>query len=282
MTKPVLPFVETMITQACNISCSGCTNYSDLVHSGYLTWQQGRAELLPWLDRVDIPDFGILGGEPLMNPDVRNWITGLRELMPQSQLRFTTNGLLLDQNIDIVDLLADVGNCVFKITVHVNNSKLEDTIQHIMSRFEWEPVTEYGIARYKTKNNFRFQINRPAQFTKSFVGTYRNMQPHSNTPADAFEICNQQSCPLLFNGKLYKCSTSGLLSPVLERFGWPNRDSWQPYLQSGVAVDCSDSELQQFLNNFGKPHAICSMCPSKQNTESILEHYSNVSKKKYV
>ena len=44
--KPVLPFVEIMITQACNISCTGCTNYSDLVHKGYLTWEQGQAEIL--------------------------------------------------------------------------------------------------------------------------------------------------------------------------------------------------------------------------------------------
>ena len=110
--KLVLPFVETMITQACNISCEGCTNYSDLVHNGYQTWEQGRAELEPWLERLDIPDFGIIGGEPLMNPGVRRWITGVRDLLPRSQLRFTTNALLLERNFDIVDLLAGVGNCV--------------------------------------------------------------------------------------------------------------------------------------------------------------------------
>lgn len=282
MSKPVLPFVETMITQACNISCTGCTNYSDLVHSGYLTWEQGRAELLPWLERVTIPDFGILGGEPLMNPDVRNWIVGLRDLLPNGQLRFTTNALLLDRNFDIVDLLADVGNVVFKIAVHEQNSQLEEVIQRVMSKYDWEPVVEYGVSRYRTKNNFRFHVRRPDVFYKTFRGTYENMLPHNSVPAQAFEICCQQTCPLLYQGRIYKCSTAGLLQHVLDRFGRPNWEQWQSYITSGIGPDCTDNELKEFLNNFGKPHSICGQCPTRNNTESTIIHLDNVSRKKYV
>lgn len=280
--KPVLPFVETMITQACNISCAGCTNYSDLTHSGYLTWEQGRAELEPWLDRVDIPDFGILGGEPLMNPDVRNWIIGLRKLLPTSQLRFTTNALLLERNFDIVDLLADVGNVVFKIAVHERNPQLEQVIQRVMDKYVWEPVVEYGVSRYRTDNNFRFHVRRPEKFYKTFVGNYETMQPHNSDPAQAFEICCQQTCPLLYKGRIYKCSTGGLLQDVLSRFSTINIDQWQPYLHPGIAPDCSEQELQDFLDNFGKPNSICGQCPTKQTVGSTLIHLDNVSRKKYI
>jgi hypothetical protein len=280
--KLVLPFVETMITQACNISCEGCTNYSDLVHNGYQTWEQGRAELEPWLERLDIPDFGIIGGEPLMNPGVRRWITGLRDLLPHSQLRFTTNALLLERNFDIVDLLASVGNCVLKITVHMNNPELDNMIQQIMSKFTWEPVCEHGINRFKTVNNFRFQINRPKIFTRSFQGTYKNMSPHNNVPEDAFDVCSQKTCPLLYKGKIYKCSTSALLADTLARFDWPNSEQWQPYLVPGLTANCDDEELQQFIGNFNQPHAMCAMCPSQKNTDSFLIHYDHVSKKKHV
>ena len=68
--KLVLPFLETMLTQACNLSCTGCTNYSDLRYSGYVKWADGKRDLEQWLDRIDIPDFGLMGGEPLMNPEV--------------------------------------------------------------------------------------------------------------------------------------------------------------------------------------------------------------------
>ena len=278
--KPVLPFVEIMITQACNLSCNGCTNYSDLVHNGYLTWEEGRAQLEPWLERVDIPDFGILGGEPLMNPRVRDWIRGLRELMPTSQIRFTTNGLLLEKNFDIVDLLAEVGNCVFKIAIHERNNELEQVIQRVFDRFEWEPVVEYGVDRYKTGNNMRFHVRRPDYFHKTFIGPYTDMRPHSNDPAEAFDICCQKTCPLIHEGKIYKCSSNGLLTDTLTKFKYPNRELWEPYLYEGLSADCTAAELQEFLDNFGKPHQMCGMCPTKADASSVLFHLDNVSRVK--
>jgi len=275
----ILPFVETMITQACNISCTGCTNYSDLKHSGYVTWDQGREQLVPWLERVHIPDFGIFGGEPLINPEVREWIWGVRGIMPQSQIRFTTNGLLLDRNFDIVDLMAEIGNCVLKITVHVNSTDLENTINSVMKRYTWEPIREYGIDRYVTENGFKFQVNRPQTFVKTFRGQYSNMSPYDNLPQSAFENCCQQTCPLLYQGRLFKCSTSGLLDDVLSKFNYPNHDSWAPYIQDGLESNCSDQDLIDFIDNFGQPNSMCRMCPSKADSAEVL-HFDNVSTRK--
>jgi organic radical activating enzyme len=282
MSKPILPFVEIMVTQSCNLSCHGCTNYSDIAHKGYLTWEQGRREIEPWLERVIIPDFGILGGEPLMNPDIRNWIRGLREILPNSQIRFTTNGILLAQNFDIVDLLHEIENVVFKIAVHEHNTELEGTIQQVLDKFEWQEVVEFGVKRFKTTNNFRYHIRRPDVFYKTFVGPYQDMRPHDSNPADAFDICCQQTCPLLYNGKLYKCSTNGLLADTLSKFNNPNYTDWEPYLIDGLLPTCNNEQLEQFLNNFGKPHAVCRSCPTLKDTASSIIHLENVSRKKLI
>jgi len=279
-TKPVLPFVEMMVTQACNLSCHGCTNYSDLAHSGYLTWEEGKDQILPWLERVDIPDFGILGGEPLMNPGIIDWLTGLRKLMPDTQIRFTTNGLLLHKNLEILDIMQDLGNIVFKIAVHENNTDLENIIQKVFDRFAWEPVAEFGIDRFKTKNNLRFYVRRPDIFYKTYLGTYDNMRPHNSDPVQAIEICCQRYCPLLYKNKIYKCSTGGLLEETLSRFGFPNREEWAPYIPKGLSLDCSDNELSDFLDNFGKPDTICGQCPTAKDTGSAIIHLENVSRKK--
>lgn len=279
MTKPILPFVEMMVTQTCNLSCHGCTNYSDLVHKGYLTWEEGKREIEPWLSRVDILDFGILGGEPLMNPDIRNWIVGLRELMPEAQIRFTTNGLLLEDNFDIVDLMHQAGNFVFKIAVHRQDERLERVIKRVEEKFNWEPVFEYGISRFKTTNDFRFYVRRPEVFYKTYKNSYADMMPHNNNPVEAFDVCCQQTCPLLYQGKLYKCSTAGLLKDTLNKVGNPNISAWSPYIQTGVAVDDNDG-LTAFLNNFGKPNSICKMCPTRGDAASVIHHISNVSIKK--
>lgn len=279
MNKLILPFVETMITQTCNLGCAGCTNYSDLKHSGYVTWEQGKQQLLPWRNRVEILDFGIIGGEPLINPQAKQWISGIREMFPLAQIRFTTNGLLLSKNLDIIDLAAEIGNIVFKIGVHVTDAELENNIDYILQKFKWEPVVEYGIRRYKTSNDFRFQISRPDIFWKTFKNDYASMEPHDSNPANAFEICCQKTCPLLYQGKIYKCSTSGLLKDVLNRFGNPNYNKWKPFLVEGIAPDCSSNELEMFIENFGKPHSICKQCPESTNSESKILHKLNVVRK---
>lgn len=281
LSKPILPFAEIMVTQACNISCAGCTNYSDLPHKGFLTWNEGREQILPWLDRVSIPDFGIIGGEPLLNPDIKQWIVGIRKLLPSAQIRFTTNGLLLEKHLDILDLCSDVGNVVFKITKHLDDTKLDKLIQIIFDKFNWEPVIEFGINRWRTNNDLRLQINSPAVFVKTFVGEYRNMKPHNSDPDEAFKICCQKTCPLIYQGKLYKCSTTALLEDVLSRFDQPNLTEWEKYLHKGLSPDCSESDLNNFIQNFGQPHSMCSQCPTEQDTESHLVHFNNVSFKKY-
>lgn len=252
MTKPVLPFLETMITQACNISCQGCTNYSDLKHSGYVPWSVGKHWIESWLDRIDISDFGIMGGEPLINPEYLQWVQGCRQLLPHAQLRFTTNGLLLHKHPDLLAQLIDLGNVVFKISVHVNDSTLEQQIKKIFNSRNWQPTLEFGIQRWSTDNNTRFQINRPLKFIKTFKGSYANMTPHNSNPIDAFDLCIQKTCPLLYQGKIFKCSTAGLLQPILTRFNNAN-PQWEPYIDHGIANDCTDSELAEFLDNFGNP-----------------------------
>jgi hypothetical protein len=277
MPKPTLPFLETMVTQVCNLSCEGCTNYSDQRHSGYVPWAQGRSEIEPWLDRISISDFGIMGGEPLINPEIESWLLGSRNLMPSAQLRFTTNGLLLHKWPRLLPLLHDIGNCVFKITVHVNDLALEQAIEKIFSQYHWEPVREYGIDRWRTTNNLAFQINRPSHFLKTFQGPYHSMAPFNSSPEAAFDACVQKTCPLLYQGRIYKCSTSALLQDTLDRYNRPNWTEWEPLIQSGIAPDSEDVEIENFINNFGRPHAQCKQCPTAQ--QPLLNHAVTVFKK---
>lgn len=275
MAKFQLPFVEMMVTQFCNLSCVGCSNYADLKHTGYVPWQSGRGEIESWLPRMDIKEFGIMGGEPLINPELKQWIRGLRELLPTSPIRFSTNGELLDKHLDVVETAHEAGNFVFKITVHQYSERVEAVIAKIFSMYKWEPVREFGINRYQTTNGLKFQINRPQTFIKTYRNNYDNMRPFDSNPADSFAICIQQTCPLMLNGRMYKCSTLGGLEDVLKRFDITD-PSWDPYRNQYITPNSSDSDIQAFINNFGQPHRVCRMCPSSKDPESVILHYNNV------
>jgi len=282
MHKPVLPFLETMVTQACNLSCVGCTNYSDVPHKGYVSWADLKTQLTQWLTVIDIPDFGIMGGEPLLNPEIQDILLGVRELMPDSQIRFTTNGKLLYRHERLLDLIHSMGNVVFKISVHQPDAKLERTIGKIRRKFSWTPVTEYGIDRWVTGDNIRLQINRPTEFIKTYRNTYHNMLPYDSVPADSFDLCIQKTCPLLHAGRIYKCSTQALLPEILHKAGDPNLDQWSPYISAGLSPDSDAQEILQFVNNFGKPQSACRMCPDAQDHEARVPHQINVSVQKNV
>jgi organic radical activating enzyme len=280
MNKPALPFLELMTIRTCNLSCQGCTTFSDLKYSGYSTWKNTKQFLELWADRLDIQAIGFMGGEPLINPEIQDWITGVRKLLPNAQIRFVTNGLLLEKKWSVVQLLQDLGNTVLKISKHIDSPIIDQAIDRVFKTWDWEPVTEFGIDRWARPNQLRFQVATPITFFKTFQGTYENMMPHNNYPADAFDLCVQKKCPLLYKGKIYKCGTLALTPELLERFHWPNQELWQLYIDSGLAVDCEQSTLETFVNNFGKPHKMCAQCPSSKDLSSIINHRQTVTFKK--
>jgi hypothetical protein len=84
---------------------------------------------------------------------------------------------------------------------------------------------------------------------------------------------------MLYQGRIYKCSTSALTRTALERYNWPNQEKWQPFLdpkQNGsIDLSSTAAEIQQFVDNFGRPHATCAQCPTVTSSADI-EHRINV------
>ena len=68
---------------------------------------------------------------------------------------------------------------------------------------------------------------------------------------------------------------------MLSDWRQPITDSWKPYTDyEGISVKSSDKTIKQFIQNFGKAHKICTMCPTKKDTGSIIDHKTNVISKK--
>jgi len=278
--KPQLPFLEIMLTQVCNLSCAGCSTYSDYAHRGYADWTQTQTWLRQWLELIAIEDIGFMGGEPLINPQVLTWLEGVRELLPHSRIRFPTNGLLLERNWHVVKWLYQDGNAVLKITNHTDGAEL-DAIDRLRGTYHWEPIHEYGIDRWITDTGLRLQINRPEKFTQTFQGTYATMRPWQSDPDLAYANCHQQTCPMLWKERIYKCSTTALTREAWQAHGSPNSDLWTEYFdiqnnQASMGLNSSTQEIENFIANFGKSHEICRQCPMATDVDAMITHRMQV------
>jgi hypothetical protein len=173
-------------------------------------------------------------------------------------------------------MMSEIGNCVLKISVHLDDPRIENIIDKIKNHWDWQPVYEFGIHRWRIDNDFKFQVTQSNLFYKTFQGEYAEMAPFDSSPVDAFNTCNQQRCPMLFEDQLYKCGTTALTPDMVERQGRPNWELWQPYMNKGLKPDCSESDLKSFVDNFGKPNAVCRQCPTKADLEAKMDHRKTV------
>lgn len=267
--KPTLPFLELMISSVCNLVCQGCSTYSDIPSRGYTPWTEIKQWLAQWQQLIDIEDIGPMGGEPLIYPDVLTMLQDIRQMLPNSKIRFPTNGTLIHKHWEVIDWLYADGNATLKITKHIASDQLQQNIDDVWQRYNWSPVHEYGIDRWRTDTGLRLQINAPKTFTQTFRGTYATAKPWYSNPVDAFANCHQRTCPLLHRGRIYKCSTSALLPDALAKYNSPNTTLWHPYFDNSVngsiGLESPAQALENFVNNFGSAHAICSQCPSQHH-----------------
>lgn len=277
MTKPFIPIIEIIVAEACNFACKGCTNYSDYKVSGLSQWEDVKQQLEAWNKRVEFGQISFIGGEPLLNKNIREFITGARELYPNSLIQLTTNGYLLERNIDILDVMDSINGALLKISVHRPHDQwFRDLYDTVDNYFEWKPnPTQRGWL--SNGRHLNLQYSTETRFIKTFRFDFPNMMPYNNNAEQAFtETCTQKLCPVLKDGKLFKCSSMSELRRVLTDWERTEVPEWQPYLKyDGLGVDCSDEELQAWVDNYGKAAWHCSMCPV-QDDYPYIEHFKTV------
>ena len=92
-----LPYLEFRIADHCNLNCKSCAEFSSLVKKSHFPnlqkFTRDFEQLHEFID--DIGAIHILGGEPLLNPEINEYIKLSRRLYPQSLIKIVTNGFLL-------------------------------------------------------------------------------------------------------------------------------------------------------------------------------------------
>jgi len=184
LDDPYMSYLEFHVADHCNLNCKYCTHYSPLVMQPVYTEYESFSSDLHRLKKyiIDIGVIRILGGEPLLNPELGKFIELVRGLYPASIITVVTNGLLIERMEPSLIETMKKNMAFFHISFY---PPLKDKVQKIQE-FLYEQKIPYTITPMIT------------EFNKTQTLTLQSDE-------DFFYSCFQASCTCLHEGKIAPC-----------------------------------------------------------------------------
>ena len=194
--------IEVNIVKHCNLNCKGCDHFSPVSEPDFMpldVFEKDMKELNRLFGQIE-GEFRILGGEPLLNPEIDKFIETTRNNLPKATIFVSTNGILLKKMSDtFYDTCkkADVGIEVTKYPIKMDYDELGDWIRQKGLRYSYIGASESG------RELWHFPLDVEGR----------------QKPAENFKGCrNANFCWTLEEGKLYTCSIAPNLKVFEKRF----------------------------------------------------------------
>ena len=236
--------IDYRITEHCNLKCAGCLNFSNIANEKFTDFQvfeRDMARLSEILDG-DITSVQLFGGEPLLHPQVEEFISYTRQLLPKSRVSILTNGILLPTMRESFWLSLKSNETILQISKYPIRLEME----HIRKKSE-----EHGV----TMTIYEFPIDHWDKYVLDLEG--------KKNKAESFAACPQanSSCVQLSNGKLYPCSIAAYAGHFNQKFrqALSRTDEDSMDIHSNVTAQ----EIFRFLS---EPVPFCRYCDMEKKT----------------
>lgn len=230
-----------------------------------------------WSRYLDIDQIVLLGGEPLLNPSVVEWIHGLHAIWHR-QIQILTNGTRLNHVKDLLQTLL-LRKAWLGISWH--NMEELDALRDIMRQFLGTDCQEViGKQHNSADAQFAFRSDRLGitipvyvqnEFRDSAIRADRSL--HNNDPVEAHSKCSFAIFKNyhFIHAKLYKCGPMGLLPEFDTQLGLNISDADRELLLSyaPLTVDDLDDRAESFFATLDDPLPQCKFCPVNHTIEII-------------
>lgn len=193
--RPCLEYMVLNILDHCNLRCKGCDHFAcvaDPYFVSYETIHQDLERLSEIFHEDYIMKIAVMGGEPLLHPDLLRILEDVRAYFPYTTIRLTTNGLLLLQQPD------EFWRVCRENRVTIVNTKYPISLDFDRMK---EKAADEGV-------KFQFFEGTGEGFVKKSFKKIINLRGDGD-PVESFAQChvsNRRS--FLMEGKLYGCPFS--------------------------------------------------------------------------
>lgn len=230
---------EVDLAGHCNLNCRCCSQFSPISTEEFLDIGQMERDFARMGELFDgtAGRIFLIGGEPLLHPQVETCMSTARKYFPRGEISLFTNGLLLLSQGDSFWKLcreAEIGITITKYPIRLDYESIEEK-----RRRENVRLTYFGDSA-----DFKYMTNLGLDLSGSQDVRY------------SFEHCDEANqCIKLKDGKLFTCTRPAAIHRFNAYFGKELQVSEEDYIDIRKAG--SAREILEFL---AQPIPFCRYC----------------------
>lgn len=254
--QPNLKSIAVHLADHCNLNCCGCDHFSPLAEKCFTDVANFEKDIKRYAELSDA-NLGVLklmGGEPLLHPELTDFMRISREYLPNTRIEVVTNAIIL--NIQTAEFwnackLYNIIIVPTKYPLNTDYEKAEQIAKEYGVKLEY-----YGNTSEVLKTSYHIPLDPEGQ----------------QNPVTNFINCfHANNCVFLKNGKLYTCT----IAPNIEHFNKYFNKNIPLTDRDGIDIHKAQS-IDEILEFLAKPIPFCKYCNVKGRT---FGHKWEISKK---
>lgn len=236
-TKLTRVSVEYSLTEHCNIRCYACAHASPLLAEKFANLESFRRDLEALATAFHSQELRIVGGEPLLHPDLPKFLSEARRIGIADSIVVYTNGVLLHRMPDDFWRLTD--------ELHVS------AYPGVRRRLD-----DDECARLCRAHDVKLHIEHTRAFDQTLIG--KRIDDHRLVNA-IYRACHTATvCHTVHEGRFYKCP----MAPIMASWLALRKIDFDSPASDGVALHDNPTlraDLERYLES-SVPLAACSYC----------------------
>jgi len=233
----MIPYIETHLVDHCNLKCKGCSHFSGLAPEQFKDLHEFENEMQRLSEIADVRIIRLMGGEPLLHPQVVDFCEITRHYFPISELVLVSNGILLPSLTD-------------EQIEQLNKNNIALCMSDYGLKLNQEQINKFRTHYFHNKNemyNISLDLNG------------------SQDPNITFRHCDLVQGHWFFfkNGRLYQCCIMANIEFFCNHF---NKEI--DIDLDDISIDIFNHNEKEILTFLSHPHLACRYC------DTIARHYS--------
>jgi hypothetical protein len=243
-------YFETHLVNHCNLGCWGCNHFSPLSDEWFAdpnTFAKDLKRLSELFDK-DAFSISLLGGEPLLHPDLEKFFPIARKSFPSAAIKVVTNGVLLSKKDDLFWRECSAQNIDVAVTVYPNMEKQFEAAQNKGQSFGVNVYPFNSLETAKTSLHYPLDLSG------------------GQSPSSNFVNCRLSAAISLREGRLYPCC----MRPHLHIFNKYFPEHALPDSEKD-SIDIYDAKnAAEILDFLSRPIPFCRFCRIDKRSDSNI------------